>query len=112
MEGDIATFHQIASDFTLWLMPLFTASTVFVVVMLLKDMTTSFAKGIRFKFNPAFKEGDIVYLDGEEAIIVKIGVMETIFGIERESGYHWRYIQNERIASSRIEKIIRKHADK
>ena len=35
----------------------------------LKDWSVSFIKGLNFKMNPQFKEGDKVKLDGEDAFI-------------------------------------------
>ena len=76
-----------------------------------KDYATKLAKGMAFKMNPAFKEGDKVILEGEKALIVKIGNSETVFGIHKASGefkgdYIWRYVPNERIPTLKIEKII------
>ena len=65
-------------------------------------------QGIKFRFNPAFNEGDEVLLDGEQSIIVKIGLRETVFGCYGQKGYTWRYVANDRIPSLRLEKIINK----
>ena len=62
--------------------------------------------------NPkGFREGDKVILDGERALIVKIGVTETVFGVTKNSGefdgdYVWRYVPNERISFLKLEKVI------
>ena len=47
-------------------------------------------------------------LDGESAIIVKIGLRETVFGTYGSNGYTWRYVANERIQFLKLEKIINK----
>ena len=52
-------------------------------------------QGLKFRFNPAFNEGDEVLLDGEQAIIVKIGLRETVFGCYGSRGYTWRYVAND-----------------
>ena len=52
-------------------------------------------QGLKFRFNPAFNEGDEVLLDGEQAIIVKIGLRETVFGCYGNRGYTWRYVAND-----------------
>ena len=67
---------------------------------------TSFVKGAKFRFNPAFKEGDKVILDGNPALIVKIGLSETVFGVYGEEGYTWRYVPNTRIEFLKLEKIV------
>ena len=91
--------------------PFIAALFALVVTLMFKDYATKLAKGMAFKMNPAFKEGDKVILDGERALIVKIGNSETVFGIHKASGefkgdYIWRYVPNERIPSLKIEKII------
>jgi hypothetical protein len=74
----------------------------------MKDYATSLAKGLKFKMNPAFNEGDEVLLDGELSMIVKIGTRETVFGVYSERGYTWRYVPNERIPYLKLEKVINK----
>ena len=65
-------------------------------------------QGLKFRFNPAFNEGDEVLLDGEQSIIVKIGLRETVFGCYGSKGYTWRYVANDRIPALKLEKIINK----
>jgi hypothetical protein len=65
-------------------------------------------QGLKFRFNPAFNEGDEVILDGEQSIIVKIGLRETVFGCYGPRGYTWRYVANDRIGALKLEKIINK----
>ena len=91
--------------------PFLAALVALVVTLMFKDYATKIAKGMAFKMNPAFKEGDKVILDGERALIVKIGTTETVFGIHKSGGefdgdYIWRYVPNERIPGLKIEKII------
>jgi hypothetical protein len=68
---------------------------------------------LRFKFDPAFNEGEEVLLDGELAMIVKIGARQTVFGVYSHRGYTWRYVPNERIPYLKLEKVIKKdlHVD-
>ena len=73
-----------------------------------KDFATNFAVGLKFKLNPAFNEGDTVILDGNEAIIVKIGINQTVFGVYSDRGYTWRYIQNTRMSYVKLEKVVSK----
>lgn len=77
-----------------------------VVTLWVKDFATGLAKGIKFQMNPAFREGDKVILDGRDAIIVKIGISETVFGTYSDRGYTWRFVPNEKIATLKLEKII------
>ena len=61
---------------------------------------------MKFRINPAFKEGDKVILDGCPALIVKIGYSETVFGVYGKDGYTWRYVPNTRIEYLKLEKIV------
>jgi len=79
-----------------------------VITLWIKDFATKIAKGLMFKMNRAFNEGDKVILDGDDAIIVKIGITQTVFGIYGSRGYTWRYIPNERIDFAKLEKVINK----
>ena len=85
-----------------WVGILFSA----IIAIMFKDWATSLAKGLQFKWNPAFNEGDKVILDGAEGMIVKIGTRETVFSVYSKSGLIWRYVPNERIAYLKLEKVI------
>jgi hypothetical protein len=77
-----------------------------MIVIWVKDFATSLAKGLKFKMNKSFQEGQKCILDGKEAIIVKIGTTETVFGVYSDRGYTWRYVPNEKIANLKLEKVI------
>jgi len=77
-----------------------------IVALAMRDWATSFIKGMKFKMNKAFQEGDKVILDGCPALIVRIGMSETVFGVYNKDGYTWRYVPNERIAFLKLEKIV------
>ena len=55
---------------------------------------------------PIYNEGDKVILDGCPALIVRIGISETVVGVYNKDGYTWRYVPNERIAFLKLEKIV------
>lgn len=78
----------------------------FILSLSLRDMATAFVKGAKFRFNPAFKEGDKVILDGQTALIIKVGMSETVFGVYGEDGYTWRYVPNSRIEFLKLEKVV------
>ena len=111
MESEIMGAGGVGLELAEIATPFIAALFALVVTLMFKDYATKLAKGMAFKMNPAFKEGDKVILDGERALIVKIGNSETVFGIHKASGefkgdYIWRYVPNERIPSLKIEKII------
>jgi len=111
MESEIMGAGGVGLELAEIATPFIAALFALVITLMFKDYATKLAKGMAFKMNPAFKEGDKVILDGERALIVKIGNSETVFGIHKASGefkgdYIWRYVPNERIPSLKIEKII------
>ena len=77
-----------------------------IIAIMFKDWATSLAKGLEFKWNPAFNEGDTIILDGQEGMIVKIGARETVFSVYSDNGLIWRYVPNERIVFLKLEKVM------
>lgn len=84
-----------------------------LIGLAIKDWATSFVKGAMFRFGSSFKEGDRVILDGNQAMIIKIGMSQTVFGIYSDDGYTWRYVPNEKISTLKIAKVVdpELHAD-
>lgn len=108
----VMSLTAISEDLTLILLPVIAALLAVVIGILIKDAATAIAKGLAFKFDPNFKEGDIVLLDGERTLIVKIGLFKSVFGSTKEDGtYCWRYIHNTRIQYLKLEKIINQNDD-
>jgi len=108
---EIQSMETLSSDLTELILPWVAVLISAIIAFMLKDFVSSFSKGIKFKFNPQFREGDKVILDGERALIVKIGMTETVFGVTKSSGefdgdYVWRYVPNERISYLKLEKVI------
>lgn len=89
----------------------------FLLTMLLglavKDYAVSFMKGLFFRLFSPFDEGDKVLLEGQTAMIIKIGLNQTVFGVYGDEGYTWRYVPNERIPYLKLEKVVDSelHAD-
>ena len=57
-----------------------------LVGLSIRDWATAFVKGARFRFDPSFAEGDKVILDDQQAMIVKIGLNTTVFGVYGDDG--------------------------
>ena len=100
-----------AVEITGLLLPYIGMVLIVIIAFMIKDFTMKLSKGIAFSLNKQFQEGDHVLLDGERALIVKIGLTQTVFGIQKSNGefdgdYIWRYVPNERIAFLKLEKII------
>ena len=100
--------EELSIEFTQLLLPWISILLSIVLVFWFKDFATSLAKGLKFKQNPLFNEGDKCLLEGEEAIIVKIGIRSTVFGLYTGRGYTWRVVPNERIEYLKLEKVIDK----
>jgi len=79
-----------------------------IIALWLKDFAQNFMVGLKFRMNGAFNEGDKVLLDGKDAIVVKIGMRDTVFGVYSDKGYTWRYVPNVKIPNLKLEKIINK----
>ena len=100
-----------AVEMTEFLLPYIGMVMIVIFGFMLKDFATKMSKGIAFSMNKQFQEGDHVLIDGERALIVKIGFTQTVFGVTKSNGefdgdYVWRYVPNERIDFLKLEKII------
>ena len=112
---EIPSPNETALEITEFLLPYIGMVMIVIIGFMIKDFATKLSKGIAFSMNKQFKEGDKVVLDGERALIVKIGMTQTVFGIEKDSGqfrgdYVWRYVPNEKIDTLKLEKVVLDHA--
>ena len=111
---DILSPSGAALEITEFILPYIGMVLIVVFGFMIKDFATKMSKGIAFSMNKQFQEGDHVLIDGERALIVKIGVTQTVFGVTKSNGefdgdYVWRYVPNERIEFLKLEKIIFDH---
>jgi len=86
--------------------PFLSMMVAIIVALWIKDYATQLAKGLSFKHLGPFKEGDHVIIDGDKAVVVKIGASMTVFGINNKFGYMWRYVPNTKIANAKLGKLI------
>ena len=103
--------QSVSNDFTAWISPLLAISIALVLGLALRDWATNLDLGIKFKIDEAWYEGAHCFIDDEPAIIVKIGIGETIFQITNGRGVVWRHVSNERIKFLKIERIIDRGPD-
>ena len=111
---EIPTPNTAAMEITEFLLPYIGMVMIVIIGFMIKDFATKLSKGIAFSLNKQFQEGDKVLIDGERALIVKIGITQSVFGISKSNGafdgdYVWRYVPNEKIENLKIEKIIFDH---
>ena len=105
---DLSTLSMDTSiKITTFLMPWVTILVSLIIALMLKEIAASVAKGLKFKISKVFVPGDVVLLEGDEAIIIKVGFTTTVFESIREEGLIWRYVPNERVQSLKLEKVIR-----
>ena len=114
-DSSLITAEMAALELTEFLLPYIGMVLIVIFGFMLKDFATKMSKGIAFSMNKQFQEGDHVLIDGERALIVKIGFTQTVFGVTKSGGdfdtdYVWRYVPNERIEFLKLEKIIFDHA--
>ena len=101
-------FDQLGMDFADMIGPWIAILVSISAAFWFKDFATNFMQGLKFRFNPAWNEGAEVLLECDQALIVKIGLSETVFGVYSSKGYTWRYVPNERIPMLKLEKVINK----
>lgn len=98
--------NLIAAQLVLASMPWVALLLSIMFTMWLKEFATSLFKSWSFYKNPAFYPGDKVYLDGDCAVIIHIGMGQTIFEIERDGRSVWRYIPTHKVETVKLEKIV------
>ena len=103
---EVQSINSLSGDLTTLILPWIAVLVSAIIAFMLKDFVTNFAKGMAFQMNRAFNEGDKVILDGSDAIIVKVGMKQTVFGVFSAKGYTWRYVPNERIPFLKLEKVV------
>ena len=113
-DSSLITAEMAALEMTEFLLPYIGMVMIVIFGFMLKDFATKMSKGIAFSMNKQFQEGDHVLIDGERALIVKIGFTQTVFGVTKSGGdfetdYVWSYVPNERIEFLKLEKIIFDH---
>ena len=102
----IDELSQMIPEVTDLILPWLDVLVSIVIFLWFKDFATQLAKGLAFKHDPHFQEGDLVWLEDEPATIIKIGATQTIFGIVNGRGMIWRFVPNSEIHSVKLEKIV------
>jgi len=75
---EVQSINSLSGDLTTLILPWIAVLVSAIIAFMLKDFVTNFAKGMAFQMNRAFNEGDKVILDGSDAIIVKVGMKQTV----------------------------------
>jgi len=100
-------FESFAAHTTDLIVPWLTILISVMAALWLKEFAANFLAGLAFRYTSPFQEGDHVIIDGDDAMIIKVGIGQTVFGRYSDNGYTWRYIPNDQIHSVKIEKLIR-----
>ena len=76
---DLSTLSiDTSTKITAFLMPWITILLSLILALMLKEVASSIVKGLKFKMSKVFVPGDVVLLDGDEAIIIKVGLTTTV----------------------------------
>ena len=87
--------------------PMISGLIALIITLMIKDLATSLVKGLYFRYNNTFNNGDRVIIDNENAVITDIGFLTTRFAIHKTGGKMvWRYVANERLFDLKIEKVV------
>lgn len=108
MELPAMNLNEISFGFIEMLQPLMAITLAMVIALALKDWASNLIAGLKFKWDEAWYEGQHCYLEGEEAIIIKVAHNETIFQVSNGRGTVWRHVSNDRIKFLKIERCIDK----
>ena len=110
---EIDVFASFAMHATELLVPWTVILISAMAALAFKDFASNLMAGIAFRYSSPFKEGDHVIIDDNDAMVIKVGITETVFGRYSDRGYTWRYVPNNQIHSIKIEKLIRQdlHVD-
>ena len=82
-----------------------------VFVALIKTELINLIKGIMFRFDKDFNEGDPILLENQKARIVKIGLIQSKVYVEKDGQTTMRKFHNSDLSKLKMEKILMKHGD-
>jgi len=100
------SFQMLGMHLTDLIVPWLAILISIAAVFWFKEFAQNLVAGMSFKWGGNFREGDQVILDGHDAMIIKIGMKETVFGRYTENGYTWQYVPNEKLEFHKLEKIV------
>ena len=103
---EIANLNQVSIDLVELIAPLLALTVSIGIGLWAKDALDALIKGLMFRADTAIEEGCEVYIDGDRATIIKIGIFKTTFQISNGRGVTWRYVPNTRISYLKLEKVI------
>lgn len=113
LNNNTSPFDSFAVHATELMIPWIIVLLSAMAALALKDFTINMMAGLAFRYTSPFNEGDHVIIDDHDAMVIKVGITETVFGRYTERGYTWRYVPNGQIHNIKIEKLIRQdlHVD-
>jgi hypothetical protein len=80
----------IEAGITAYLTPVLALLISGIIALWFKELVSDLVASIRWKMKPGFEPGDIVFLDGERATIISIGLSETIFEVDNGRGKKYK----------------------
>ena len=104
---ELTDINSMSIEFVELITPMLVIMLALILTLMVRDFAANFMNGLKFRMHSSFNEGDTCVLDGEKAIIVKIGFYETIIQIDNGRGTVWRYLPNDRIKFYKLEKLVK-----
>ena len=90
------------------LIPIIIPVIIIVLLAIMKSEIMNIVKGIAFRKNSDFQEGDPVFLEGRKARIVKIGMLKTkIYMLDKKGITTVRIFRNSDMEKLKLEKILK-----
>tara|TARA_A100000172_G_scaffold20332_1_gene11457 strand:- start:5062 stop:5508 length:447 start_codon:yes stop_codon:yes gene_type:complete len=77
-----------------------------IAALTVKEYAESIVKGLKFKADKSFNQGDVVFIDGAKATIMSIGIGKTVFAIVDCRGLVLRHVPNTKIEGLKLEKVV------
>ena len=104
---ELADINTMSIELVELITPMLVIMLALILTLMVRDFASNFINGLKFRMHSTFQEGDQCILDGENAVILKIGFYETVVQIDNGRGIVWRFLPNERIKFYKLEKVIK-----
>ena len=104
---ELADINTMSIELVELITPMLVIMLALILTLMVRDFASNFINGLKFRMHSSFQEGDQCILDGENAVILKIGFYETVVQIDNGRGLVWRFLPNERIKFYKLEKVIK-----
>ena len=74
------------------------------VILLFRDMIKNFFDGLKIFWGDGINEDDVIYLDGEKARVIRVGIWKSVFYLYNRNTK--LIVQNDRLKYMKLEKSL------